>query len=428
MSINVLAPVPLLAQESEGEPAWLNDPLVREPLKKEIQQKEESLPNDKRRLAQKMPPLPAVQAPSVTVQPVTPAAPAQSVPPLAVQKILQAQGIDTSDSSKQSARPLLKGEITYCIPKGTPLKLKLSMVPKADMKLAQRDEDGNLLPAQLGMPISAKTTEDIYIDDNKVIPAGTTFYGKVSELVAPKRVSRGGWLKIKFDNFLTPDGRHFAFKAEANNFKPSTGKTKLKGLGIIAAHAGGGAALGALVAYSMSGLQQTIAMHGYNVAGAAAIGAIGGITYALLKRGPHAVLEPGDEFQMNIDTDLLIPAASAPVEKKPPVTLPGLEVEIEKTKCYKDGFGGHQLRVEAFFTNRTRHRLKSIDLFLEDENGDRFPVVPDLDEDTEHLFVLEPMTVKKVNFTFQLEYPKLGRKMVWLDHTQRHVLMEQKLP
>ena len=323
--------------------------------------------------------------------------------------------------------PLLKGGVTFCIPKGTPLKLRLATIPMPELKQEIRDEEGNLRPAQMGEIITARITEDIYVDDNKVIPEGTVFHGRVSKISPPRHVGRPGHLEISFDSFKTPDGRKFAFRAQANNFKQSTNKSKLKGAGRLASHAAGGAALGALVAYKMFGPEQTIAMHGYNIAGGAAIGAVGGLAYALWKRGPHAVLEPGDEFNMSIDTDMLIPAATAPTPKAPPISLPGFEMEVLSKKTVKDGFGGHMIRIESLFTNHTHKKLASIDLFLEDENHNRYPVSPDIDEQAEELFYINPLSIKQLVCTFAVQFPKLKHKLVWLDHHSHNVIFEQKL-
>lgn len=338
-----------------------------------------------------------------------------------------AAGSTTSAASAGGA-PLLKGQVTYCVPSGTPIKLKLATIPIPQMKMDMRDEEGNLKPAQLGEIITAKTTEDIYVDDNKVIPEGTVFHGRVAKISAPRHVGRPGHLELSFDRFTTPDGKTFAFKAQANNFKESTNKSKLKGAGRIAAHAAGGAALGALVAYKMFGPEQTVAMHGYNIAGGAAIGAVGGIAWALWKRGPQAVLEPGDEFAMSIDMDMLIPAATAPTPKAPAPTLPGFKMEVVNKKVVKDGFGGHMMRVETWITNRSRKKLTSIDLFVQDDLGNRYPLTPDVEEDDlQDIFHINPMTIQKIKCSFQIEYPKLKHKLIWLDHHTHRIIMEQKL-
>jgi hypothetical protein len=332
-------------------------------------------------------------------------------------------------SSTVDGGTLLKGGVTVCVPKGTPIKLKISQVPTNGMKMLDRDFDGNLHPAQQGQEITAKTTEDIYVEDNKVIPAGTIFHGHVSKVIPPKRVGRPGSLVMSFDNFKTPDGRKFAFRAEANNKRESTNKSKAKGFGIIMAHAAGGAVVGAMIAYQIFGISQTIAMHGYNIAGAAAAGALMGTAVAVMRHGSAAVLEPGDDLNMEIDSDMLLPAATAPTPKAPDLNIPGMDITVLKTKCVKDGLDGHQMRVELLINNRTKRRVKSIDLFLEDDNGARYGVVGDADADaTAILFDVDPNSSKHVMCNFQYEFPKLKGKIVWVDRSTRQPLYSTKLP
>lgn len=335
----------------------------------------------------------------------------------------------TTPNSSGARTPLLKGQVTVCVPKGTPIKLKLSSVPTHGMRSLDRDLDGNLHPAQEGQIITAKTTEDIFVDDNKVIPQGTVFNGRVSQVIAPRRVGRPGSLVLSFDSFQLPDGRKFAFHAEANNRRESTAKTKAKGFGLIMAHAAGGAAVGAIIAYELFGLEKTIAMHGYNIAGGAAAGALMGTAVALMRHGPKAVLEPGEDLNMEIDTDLLLPAATAPTPKPPNTNLPGIEIQVLKTKMMSDGLDGHQLRVDMVVTNNSKKRLQSIDLFVEDDNGARFAVVGDVETDkTEVCFDVDPLSSRRVMCDFQYEYPKLKRKLVWLDHKSRQPIYQCKLP
>ena len=322
---------------------------------------------------------------------------------------------------------VLKGGVSLVVPKGTPIKLKLATVPSTGLKMMDRDEDGNLLPAQLGQLITAKTTEDLYVADNKVIPAGTVFRGQVSRIFPPRRVGRPGALSLSFNEFQTPDGRRFAFHCEADNQVQSTMKTKARGLGAIAAHMAGGAATGALITYQLFGLEQTIAMHGYNIAGGAAAGALGGVAVALLRKGKEAVLEPGDDLNMSIDSDLLMTAASEPKKKQDP-KLQGLDIEVISTKVMKDGLDGHCLRVQATIYNNTKYRLSSLDLYLEDDNGGRYPVCTSLEEEAEILFRVEPYSTRHVLFNFQVEYPKLKRKLVWLEHASQTILTKQPLP
>ena len=334
-------------------------------------------------------------------------------------------------TNKSAPTKMLKGSIDYVVPQGTTIKLKMASVPTTGMHLFDRDMDGNLYPAELGQEVTAKTTEDMYVDDNKVIPEGSIFHGKVSKIEVPKRLHRDGSLSIAFDYLMTPDGRKFAFKADASNYVQSTKKSKTKELGRVAAHAAGGAIVGALVAYQVFGLQHTIAMHGYNIAGGAAGGALIATGFALMDKGKKAVLEPGDNLNMQIDTDLLMPAAVEPVAKAGSQNLNGLNVNVERSRLIKDGLDGHLLRLDVVVFNDSNKELNSIDLYMEDGNGNRNPVTNGVDidyENTEFLFSIKPHTKKKMRLNFQVEYPKLQRQLVWLDHKSRQVCYRQKLP
>jgi hypothetical protein len=327
--------------------------------------------------------------------------------------------------------PILKGSAEYVVPQGTTIKLKMATVPTSGLHLLDRDLEGNLYPAQVGQEVTAKTSEDMYVDDNKVIPEGTVFHGKVSQIVAPRRLHRDGSLSIAFDNFTTPDGRKFAFRADANNFVASTNKSKMREAGRVAAHAAGGAIVGALVAYQLFGPKATVAMHGYNIAGGAAGGALLATGFALMDKGKKAVLEPGDNLNMQIDTDLLMPAAVEPSAKARSPYLEGLSIEIEKSKVIKDGLEGHIIRLDVIVNNESEKELKSIDLYMEDGNGNRSPMCNGTENDLEseeYLFTLKPHTRKKMRMNFPSEFPKLQRQLVWLDHKSRQVCFRQKLP
>jgi hypothetical protein len=316
---------------------------------------------------------------------------------------------------------MIEGHINYLVPKGTPFKLRLSSVPTNGMKLLDRDMDGKFYPAKEGQEISAKTSEDFYVDDNKVIPEGTTFHGTVSKIVPPRHVGRPGWLEISFDRLTTPDGKVFAFKAQADNFKPSTVKSKAKGLGRLTAYAGGGGVLGAMVAYQIFGLHTTIAMHGWNIVGGAGGGALLATCYALWKRGSPATLEPGDDLNMNIDCDLLMPAAVDPKSKPRFVNKPGINVRVTSAKVIKDGLEGNMLRVKAIVDNETDDPLRSIDLFAEDANGNKLPLIAGPDDTSQFLFEVGAHSRSILTMHFLMEHPKLKCQLVWLDHDNRQI-------
>ena len=328
----------------------------------------------------------------------------------------------------EQKKVVLQGHVTYKVPKGTPIKLKLSIVPTSGLRLMDRDLDGNLHPAKLHQKITAKTTEDIFVGTNRVIPQGTVFYGEVSKIYPQRRVGRPGHLDISFSHLTLPDGKTFAFKVDADNFKKSTAKTKLKGFGIIAAHAAGGAVVGALVAYQIFGMKLTIQMHGYNIAGGAAAGALMATGYAIMRKGPKATLEPGDDLNMRINTDLLIPIAQEPsvvADSTPQVE--GLDIKIKSLKKKGDGLGQKLLYLDLLVDNHTSKRFKSIDLFAEDTNGNRNPISPGGGFEEVISFDIEPHSLRRLKLCFALEWPKLPHKLVWLDHHTRQPVHEMPL-
>lgn len=329
---------------------------------------------------------------------------------------------------KGTTTPLLKAEVTYCVPKGTGIKLKLSSVPTQGMHLLDRDMDGKLHPAHVGDIITASTSEDIYVEDNKVIPAGTVFKGRVSAVKDPRRVQRPGWLEIAFTSLELPDGRRFAFSAEANNFKKATLKGVAKGTGMVAANMGGGAIVGALAAYQIvGGMRGSAACHYYNLAGGAAAGALIAGGHAIMKRGERATLEPGDDLNLSIDTDLLLPALSEPTKKVANLNLDGLSIEVGKTKVIKDGLDGHFIRMDVTIDNNSDRKLSAIDLYLRDTNGNKYPVGMGPGDDSEFLFTLEPYSSLETKLFFATEYPKLKHELIWIDHRTRKVCFRQKL-
>ncbi|PZM78591.1 MAG: hypothetical protein DKT66_23675 [Candidatus Melainabacteria bacterium] len=326
---------------------------------------------------------------------------------------------------------VLKGSATYTVPKGTPFKLKLTQVPTNGLRLLDRDLDGNLLPAQLNDEICAKVSEDIYIDDHKVIPEGTVFHGKVSRIHDPRRFYRKGWLEVSFDSLKTPDGRRFAFKVDADNFKTSTAKSKLKGTGRILSHAAGGAIVGTLVAYQLTGgMKGTAESKGMNLAIGAAAGALIAGGYAAYEKGPRAVLEPGDDLNMAIDSDLLMPAAVEPKVRPKAYSLEGLDVTIKKIKTKKDNLaGGCYFKIlEVSIDNNTDHSLNAIDCYLLDSEGNKHPLTAGLDEDSEFIFHVEPNSISQHKMSFRVDFPHLKYTLVWLDHNSRRVCYKQPLP
>jgi hypothetical protein len=331
----------------------------------------------------------------------------------------------------QTGALTLKSGVSYTVPRGTALNLKVTSVPSNGMRLLNKDLEGNPMPAKLNDVITAMITEDIYVDGDRVIPEGTVFRGHVVNINGPRRVQRPGWVDISFNELELPNHKIFRFKAEADNLEASTTKSKLRAVGMVAANAAGGAIVGTMVAYQLFGMHNTVAVHGYNLAAGAAGGAILAAGHAIMKRGHSAWLEPGDGLNLSIDTDMVMPALQSPTKHVAAVdNLEGLTIDVLKSKVMKNGIGGYFIRLDVNINNDSDMSLRAIDLFLCDSNGTKCPLAggPEFDEGSAFLFHLEPNSSLRSRIYFDVDHPKLPHEFVWYDHqNRRKVCFRQKL-
>jgi hypothetical protein len=181
------------------------------------------------------------------------------------------------------------------------------------------------------------------------------------------------------------------------------------------------------VAYQVCGLHTTISTHGLNIAGGAAGGALLATGYAIMKKGHAATLEPGDDLNLSLDADLLMPAAVEPAPKPKMANLRGLDFNVKKSKLIKDGLDGHLVRMDVSIVNRSNRTLRSIDLYLADSNGNMNPICSGPDEEDDPMFTLEPGTQKDARLFFEVKWPKLKRTIVWLNHETRQICYRQDL-
>jgi hypothetical protein len=122
-----------------------------------------------------------------------------------------------------------------------------------------------------------------------------------------------------------------------------------------------------------------------------------------------------------------MPVAVEPKAKKQANTVSGLDIKVEKSKLVGDGLGGHMFTIDAMVTNDSNRKLSSIDLYVEDTNGNRAPLVSNYDDDSAFLFTVEPHSRQHLHMSFSIPYPKLKRQLVWLEHEDKTVCYRQPL-
>lgn len=184
----------------------------------------------------------------------------------------------------------------------------------------------------------AEVSSDVEGDGGILLPVGTLAHGTVRNIVDPKRGGRDGWIEVKFDTLITPDGREIPINATMTT-KNTPQKAVAKTVGIDTAYTVTGSLVGGVTALNMFGLEAAIASHGYTILGGLAAGAVLGLGMSIIRKGKGVLISRGDEIKVVIQSDVELPVihkdAFAQEEKK----YDGLNVNINDVWLVKDPFG-----------------------------------------------------------------------------------------
>jgi len=210
----------------------------------------------------------------------------------------------------------------------------------------------------------AEVSKDVESDKGVLIPSGTIVHGVVTLIQAPKNMGRDGYVNVKFDYMVTPDGREIPINASLTT-KDGAVKGAAK---TIAEHAGytllGGVA-GGFLALNTLGLGAAIASNGYTLAGGAAIGGAVGLTMAVIRKGDGFMIKPGDELKIKIEDKLDMPVFSPLAFKQEELLLDGLKVRFNSINLEKDPFGAENtITLSVGIDNYTNYSFSTFDIAL----------------------------------------------------------------
>lgn len=218
----------------------------------------------------------------------------------------------------------------------------------------------------------AEVTDDVYGNKGIVIPKGSLAHGKLSNTTAPGRFGKEATMDLTFDYLVTPDGREIPIEGSMT--------TKLhpisQGAKVVAQDLGytvAGGAVGGLMALNWMGLGAAIASQGYTIAGGAAVGGVAGLTVALIRKGNHVLIAPGDEIKVRINTPLDLPVYKEEALKQEEVLYEGLTININDIKHEKDPFGEvNTITLSVLISNMSDKTLSSFDMALVNDYNAKF--------------------------------------------------------
>ena len=178
----------------------------------------------------------------------------------------------------------------------------------------------------------------MYGDKGIIIPKGTVAHGKLANTTAPARGGREASMTLSFDYLVTPDGREIPIEGKMT--------TKLHPV-----------ASGAKIVAQDVGIYRcrrcSWRIYGTELAWAGSCNCIAGIyscrwcsirrccrfRIALIRKGNHVLIAPGDEIKVKIMSPVDLPVYKEDALKQEEVFYDGLTININDIKHEKDPFG-----------------------------------------------------------------------------------------
>jgi type IV secretory pathway VirB10-like protein len=205
---------------------------------------------------------------------------------------------ETSDNGAQTTDSASTGKVLQgyarVVPSGTKFPIVMDTAVDSDT-------------SQEGDEFSARTSEDLSIDGQTVVPAGSIIKGRIAALNAPRRLNRTGSVALKFDTITTPDNRQIPLVA---NLVARGGvvhaRRGLKDIAIDATEFTLPSVAGLGIGLIAGTKSSSIGAGGGAVIGAG-VGVVVGMAILLAKKGKKVDVRPGDELKVELAEDLRMP-------------------------------------------------------------------------------------------------------------------------
>lgn len=218
----------------------------------------------------------------------------------------------------------------------------------------------------------AEVTDDVYSNKGIVIPKGTLAHGRLTNTTQPGKLGKEATMELGFDYLVTPDGREIPIEGNmTTKLHPVVQGAKIAAQDLGYTVAGG--AVGGFMALNWLGLEAAIASHGYTLAGGAAIGGVAGLGIALLRKGNHVLIAPGDEIKVRIATPLDLPVYKEDALKQEEILYDGITININDVKHGEDPFGEmNTITLSVLISNMSDKTLSGFDMALVNDYNAKF--------------------------------------------------------
>ena len=267
----------------------------------------------------------------------------------------------------------------------------------------------------------AEVSSDVEGDGGILLPVGTLAHGTVRNIVDPKRGGRDGWIEVKFDTLITPDGREIPINATMTS-KNTPQKAIAKTVGIDTAYTVTGSLVGGVTALNMFGMEAAIASQGYTILGGLAAGAVMGLGLSLIRKGKGVLISRGDEIKVVIQSDVELPVISKDAFKQEEKKYDGLNVNINDIWLVKDPFGvRNTFQLTLDIDNISGKDFTAFDIaVINDMNRKFYPAL--FYKDSMPFSNIKSGTNVKGKLYFSVDDPKRPHWLVFYDKVSRKPL------
>lgn len=312
----------------------------------------------------------------------------------------------------ESVSPIIEDAPAQVIPEGTPVNLTLNTTVNSEI-------------SQVGDEVMAAVTLDVKDKDKVVLPGQWYVCGRVSRVETQRRLGRNGYVEIKFDKLISPDGK-FQMPIDASvSTHEGTVKTVAKHLYTDAKFINTGAVGGALLSVQLGGIGTAIATEGLSVAGGAAVGGTIGLIAALWRKGKISSNFTGESGKFRVLAPISLPTFNPnalPSAEPARAKLDNLDIVVKKAKFQPDPYGDKRsrlLRIEFALDNRTDREFSLANLVVVSESKHLYYPNPGMADIQTRFRKVPPNTSEQAAMTFGVASPKNKYWLVLLDQGNR---------
>lgn len=267
----------------------------------------------------------------------------------------------------------------------------------------------------------AEVSADVEGNGGILLPIGTLAHGTVRNITDPKRGGRDGWIEVKFDSLITPDGREIPIDATMTT-KNSASKSVARTVGINSAYTVTGSVVGGFTALNLFGVEGAVASQGYTIIGGLAAGAAMGLVMSIVRKGKGVLISRGDEIRVTMMSDLELPVLKKDAFKQNEMQYDGLDVNITDLWLVKDPFGiRNTFELTLDIKNASDNNFTAFDIaVINDMNRKFYPAL--FYDDAMPFSKIKSGTCVKGKLYFAVDDPKRPHWLVFYDRATRKPL------